>query len=108
MSLYDENAAVLRDMTAAGDNLEKPRPMDFNHLFPTREDAIAFARRVDAEGLKPVVRPYDNPDLPFDVKRILAVKAGDEVVLKGDEGVEFDIGRHAVFGRLREFDGYTD
>ncbi len=67
MSLYDENAAVLRDMTAAGDNLEKPRPMDFNHLFPTREDAIAFARRVDAEGLKPVVRPYDKPGWPFDV-----------------------------------------
>jgi hypothetical protein len=67
MSLYDENAAVLRDMAAAGDGLKKPRPMDFNHLFPTREDAIAFARRVDAEGLKPVVRPYDRPDLPFDV-----------------------------------------
>jgi hypothetical protein len=67
MSLYDENAAILRDMTDAGDDLGKPRPMDFNHLFPTRGDAIAFARRVDAEGFTPVVRPYDKPGFPFDV-----------------------------------------
>ena len=67
MSLYDENAEVLRDMAAAGDDLERPRPMDFNHLFPSREGAIAFARRVDAEGFTPVVRPYDKPHFPFDV-----------------------------------------
>jgi len=66
MSLYDENAAVLRDM-AANDDLGKPRPMDFNHVFPTRDGAIAFARRVDAEGFTPVVRPYDKPGYPFDV-----------------------------------------
>lgn len=67
MSLYNENAAVLRDMAAAGDDLGRSRPMDFNHLFPTREGAIAFARRVDAEGLTPVVRSYDKPGFPFDV-----------------------------------------
>lgn len=67
MSLYDENAGVLRDMAAAGDDLGKPRPMDFNHLFPTRDGAIAFARHVDAEGFTPVVRPYDKPGFPFDV-----------------------------------------
>ena len=67
MSLYDENAGVLREMAAAGDDLGKPRPMDFNHLFPTRDGAIAFARRVDAEGFTPVVRPYDKPGFPFDV-----------------------------------------
>jgi Regulator of ribonuclease activity B len=67
MSVYDENAEVLRDMAAAGDDLGKPRPMDFNHLFPTREGAIAFARRVSAEGFTPVVRPYDKRGFPFDV-----------------------------------------
>ncbi|MCD2322958.1 ribonuclease E inhibitor RraB [Sphingomonas sp. IC-56] len=67
MSLYDENADVLRAMAAAGDKLGQPRPMDFNHLFPTRDGAIAFARRTDAEGLTPVVRPYDKPGFPFDV-----------------------------------------
>ncbi|QAY78404.1 ribonuclease E inhibitor RraB [Sphingosinicella sp. BN140058] len=67
MSLYDENEEVLRRMAAAGDDLGRPRPMDFSHLFPTREGAIAFARRVDAEGFTPVVRPYDKPGLPFDV-----------------------------------------
>ncbi|GJD97706.1 ribonuclease E inhibitor RraB [Methylobacterium iners] len=67
MSLYGENAEVLRRMATAGDDLNSPRPMDFNHLFPTREGAIAFARRVDAEGLRPVIRPYDKLGLPFDV-----------------------------------------
>jgi hypothetical protein len=67
MSLYDENAAVLRTMMAAGDDLGKPRPMDFNHVFRTRDGAIAFARQVDAEGFTPVVRPYDKPGFPFDV-----------------------------------------
>lgn len=67
MSLYDENAEVLRDMAAADDDLGKPGAMDFNHLFPTREGAIAFARRADAEDLSPVVRPYDKPGFPFDV-----------------------------------------
>ena len=67
MSLFDENAQVLRHMADAGDDLSKPRPMDFNHLFPTRAGAIAFARCVDAEGFEPVVRPYDKPGFPFDV-----------------------------------------
>ena len=67
MSLYEENSEVLRRMAAAGDDLAMPRPMDFSHLFPTRDGAIAFARRADAEGFTPVVRPYDKPGFPFDV-----------------------------------------
>ena len=54
-------------MAANGDDLRRPRPMDFSHVFPTREGAIAFARRVDAEGFSPVVRPYDKPGFPYDV-----------------------------------------
>jgi hypothetical protein len=67
MSLHEENAEVLRNMAAAGDDLRTARPMDFNHIFPTRAAAIAFARRVDAEGFTPVVSAYDKPGFPFDV-----------------------------------------
>lgn len=67
MSLFQENAEVLRHMAEAGDDLSKPRAMDFNHVFTMQEDAIAFARRVDAEGFAPVVRPYDKPGFPFEV-----------------------------------------
>jgi hypothetical protein len=67
MSLWDENAAVLRTMAEAGDDLLIPREMDFSHVFATREGAIGFARRVDAEGLVPVVRPYDKQGFPFEV-----------------------------------------
>lgn len=61
------NAEILRAMAAAGDKLGTSREMDFNHLFPTRDGAIHFARRADAEGFTPVVRPYDRPGFPFDV-----------------------------------------
>jgi hypothetical protein len=67
MSLYDENAEVLRHMASAGDDLTKPRPMDFNHVFPTRDEAVAFARRVSALGFTQEIRPYDKPGFPFDV-----------------------------------------
>jgi hypothetical protein len=67
MALYDDNADVLRDMAAAGDDLRTPRAMDFSYLFPTREGAISFARRADAHGFAPGVRPYDKPGFPFDV-----------------------------------------
>jgi hypothetical protein len=67
MNPLDENAEVLGRMAASGDDLSKPRLMDFNHVFPTKDSAIAFARRVDVEGFEPVVRPYDKPGFPFDV-----------------------------------------
>ncbi len=34
MSLFDENAAILRDMEAKGGDLGPSRPIDFSHVFP--------------------------------------------------------------------------
>jgi regulator of ribonuclease activity B len=67
MTLFDDNAEVLRRMADAGDDLEKARPMDFSHIFATQAGAIAFARRADVEGFEAVVRPYDKPGFTFDV-----------------------------------------
>ena len=43
-----------------------------------------------------------------DVNRILAVQLGYEIVFKRNQGVEFRIGRHAVFGGLRQRSGNPD
>jgi hypothetical protein len=42
----DENGDVLRRMASHGDNLESPRNIDFEHVFPSLEAALAFAAQV--------------------------------------------------------------
>ena len=39
----DENGAVLRNMQLSGDDLSEPRNVDFEHIFPSKESALAFA-----------------------------------------------------------------
>ena len=41
-SAEEQNADVLRRMAADGDDLTKARHIDFHHLFPRGEDAVAF------------------------------------------------------------------
>jgi hypothetical protein len=42
----DGNGDVLRRMLAAGDDLTKPRDIDFNHVFVKEEEALAFLAAV--------------------------------------------------------------
>jgi hypothetical protein len=42
----DENGQVLKDMAESGDDLTKPRMVEFQHVFPSREEAIAFIEAV--------------------------------------------------------------
>jgi hypothetical protein len=41
----DENGDVLRNMQRDGDDLSQARNIDFEHVFPSREKALAFAAR---------------------------------------------------------------
>jgi hypothetical protein len=43
----DENGEVLRDMHQHGDDLTRPRVMDYSFLFAERRQALAFAAVVD-------------------------------------------------------------
>jgi len=43
----DANGDVLRRMLRDGDNLSKPRIIEFCHIFPERRQALAFAEIVD-------------------------------------------------------------
>jgi hypothetical protein len=42
----DENGDVLRRMASHGDNLDVPRNVDFEHIFPSVEAALAFTAQV--------------------------------------------------------------
>ena len=64
----DENGDVLRRMAARGDDLSRPRIVDFTQIFPTETAARAFAAKAAAEGLFAIVERTETvPDLPWDV-----------------------------------------
>jgi len=48
---YDANGRVLRQMRESGDDLTKPREINFHFLFPTRSHAIGFIERVSDKSL---------------------------------------------------------
>ena len=52
MSLFDENANVLRDMEGRGVDLGAARVVDFSHIFPDAESASSFIEACEAAGFK--------------------------------------------------------
>lgn len=46
----EENADVLLRMAADGDDLTKPRVIDFHHLFSSAADAMTFVEAVRGKG----------------------------------------------------------
>jgi hypothetical protein len=64
----DENGDVLRRMVARGDDLSRPRIVDFTHVFATEATAGAFFAKAKAEGLFAVVEMTGTAEgLPWDV-----------------------------------------
>lgn len=67
MSLFEENAAILRDMEANGSDLRPSRPVDFSHVFPDRASAGAFAQAAKREGFSTLVEEVEREEDPWDV-----------------------------------------
>jgi Regulator of ribonuclease activity B len=42
----DENGAALRRMRTEGDDLARPRTIDFEHQFPNKSDALLFLAEI--------------------------------------------------------------
>ena len=59
----DENGDVLRRMAVAGDDLTRPRIVDFYFAFPERKQAIAFAEMVDERDLEVAVSYYGEREM---------------------------------------------
>jgi Regulator of ribonuclease activity B len=52
----DDNGDVLRRMEAEGDDLSRPRDIDFNVVFPDETAAEEYARRIRGTGYKATVQ----------------------------------------------------
>lgn len=59
----DMNGDVFRRMIKGGDDLSKPRMMDFCHIFPERRQALAFAEMVDDRELEVCISYYEEREL---------------------------------------------
>jgi len=59
----DANGDVLRRMLRDGDDLSKPRMIDFCHIFPERRQALAFADIIDDPELEVAISYYKERDL---------------------------------------------
>lgn len=62
MSLFEENAAILRDMEADGSDLGPSRLIDFSHVFPDQTSADAFAQAAKREGFATLVEKVERED----------------------------------------------
>lgn len=52
MSLFNENADVLRDMEGRGVDLGRERVVDFSHIFPNAGSANNFIEACQSEGFE--------------------------------------------------------
>lgn len=67
MSLYEENAEVLRDLERRGCDLGSPRIVDFSFVFPDRASAAAFALQVEQLGFSAMTEEVERGENPWDV-----------------------------------------
>jgi len=67
MTLFEENAAILRNMEADGSDLGPSRSVDFSHVFPDQASADDFASDAKQEGFSTTVEKVDREEHPWDV-----------------------------------------
>lgn len=67
MSLFDENAEVLRELASRGSELGTPRLVDFSHVFPDLSSAQGFAEESGRKGFKVKVEEIDHAAHLWDV-----------------------------------------
>jgi hypothetical protein len=59
----NENGRILRRMIDGGDDLSKPRKVDFCFVFAERRQALAFAEVVDERELKVSISYYPEREM---------------------------------------------
>lgn len=67
MSLYDENAEILRQMERQGADLRPSRVVDFSHMFPDRASAEKFAGLARMDGFDVAIEEIEREGYRFDV-----------------------------------------
>jgi hypothetical protein len=76
----DLNGDVLRRMQSVGDDLSKPREIDFEHIFEKKEDAELFAESVRNAGYQKVIVRFSTELSKWDVQvKIFMIPMYDEI-----------------------------
>ena len=79
----DENGDVFRRMISGGDDITQPRMIDFCHVFPERQQALAFADIVDGRDLEVCISYYAERDMwQVTVKRYMIPTHKDVTTLE--------------------------
>jgi hypothetical protein len=71
----DANGDVLRRLLEDGDDLRKPRDVDFSVAFPNSRSAKAFARLAEAQGHRARLEGHEPRDVTI-VRNMLPTHAG--------------------------------
>lgn len=80
MSLFEENAEILRKIAAGGTDLGVPRSVDFAHVFPDQASADSFARAAKQEGFATRVYAPEEADESWDVIAAVEIVPSCETV----------------------------
>eukprot|EP01037_Dinobryon_pediforme_P017751 gene17751-17967_t len=67
MTLFEEDAAVLKDLEARGSDLGPSRLIDFSHVFPDRASAESFALEAERAGFLTDIEEVERDENPWDV-----------------------------------------
>lgn len=67
MSVFYENAAILKGMEADGSDLGLPRRVDFAHVFAEGRAVDAFAEAASRAGFDVGIEEVDRVGYPWDV-----------------------------------------
>ena len=88
MSLFEENATILRNMEAEGSDLGPSRSIDFSHVFPDRASADAFAQEAEREGFSATVEQVERDENPWDVTATRDMKPTCENITGTEERLD--------------------
>ena len=59
----DENGHILRKMYERGDDVSRPRIIDFCFIFPERTQALVFAEKMDDKNLEVCISYYEEREM---------------------------------------------
>ena len=88
MSLFAENAEILKGMKEGGSDLAPSRTVDFNHVFADRASAEMFAADVTQNGFKAVVEAVSREEDPWDVTASTEMVPSAENVTTTEESLD--------------------
>ena len=88
MSLLEENAGFLKEFAQDGLDLALVRAVEFAHVFPTAEDADAFAKAAATDDADiDILEPEDDGD-PWEVAVTLEMLPTAEAITEIEERLD--------------------